>query len=464
MSAYSVYERLPTFGQNIACTLYGLKQRYIFYGPGFGQYYRSLLRTQQLSSSEIEDLQLSLLDEIIEHAYLNVPYYRRLFERIDLLPKEIESLDDLRRIPLLEKETVRSHPEDFWADNIPLWQIREGRTSGTTGVPMRIRHTRGAVQKVWAAMERLRNWGGVSRYDRRVSFTGKMFVPTSRPADGIYWRHDWAGKRLLFSVYHLNPTTCEDYVEKLREFNPSFIDGYPAAIYEIASFMLKHNISPPTMVEAIFPTAEMLTSDMRSAIEEAFDARVHNQYGATELACHAGECEYGTMHVSPEIGIVEIIDDQGQPVEEGEFGELVLTGLVNYAMPLIRYRIGDTAVRGSENHLCKCGRHLPSIERLTGRLDDLVITTDGREINILNYHMFKWADHVVESQVIQEDYGSFRIRVVKDNGFRQEELDRAIEELHRRVGKDINVEIEFLTRIPRTDRGKFRPVVSKVEK
>jgi phenylacetate-CoA ligase len=262
------------------------------------------------------------------------------------------------------------------------------------------------------------------------------------------------------SSYHLGEQTVDDYLDEIERFSPDFIDGYPSSISYCAQRALETNRD--IRIPACFPTAETLRDEDRELIESGFSTRIFNQYGSTESVCMVTECPSGRWHVNPDIGVVEVIDEDGDPVSDGEIGELVLTGLNNKAMPLIRYRIGDMA-RGPPTYVdCECGWHTPVVEEIIGRQDEVVITADGRRIPMLSYNVFKYTDGIEESQIVQESVDEFVFRIVPGEGYTDEQADIAVRKLKDRVGEDISVEVEFLDEIPKTSSGKFRAVVSKV--
>jgi phenylacetate-CoA ligase len=206
----------------------------------------------------------------------------------------------------------------------------------------------------------------------------------------------------------------------------------------------------------------MLREEDREIIEEGLSTNVYNQYGSTESAAIVTECPSGRMHVNPEIGIIEVLDENGETVSEGEVGEIVMTALNNRAMPLIRYRIGDMARGPPTYEECDCGREMPIIEEIIGRQDEVVVTKDRRRVPMLSYNVFKYTENVSESRIVQESVDEFVLQIVPDDGYTDEQAKIAIKKLKDRVGEDIHVEVETLESIPRTNAGKFRAVVSQV--
>jgi phenylacetate-CoA ligase len=263
------------------------------------------------------------------------------------------------------------------------------------------------------------------------------------------------------SSYHLGPATVDQYLDEIEEFAPHFIDGYPSSIVFCAKGAL--DAGRDIRIPACFPTAETLRPNDRNLIEEAFSTKVFNQYGSAESASLVTECVCGRLHVNPDIGIVEVVDEEGYPVSGDEVGELVLTGLNNRAMPLIRYQIGDLA-RGKPRYVeCDCGWETPVISELIGREDEMIITTDGRRIPMLSYNVFKYVDHVEKSQIVQDEIGKIKVKVVPKHGYDRKE-ESLIEEKIKEAITDRKTQIEVvkIEGISKTSSGKFRAVVCNV--
>ncbi len=263
------------------------------------------------------------------------------------------------------------------------------------------------------------------------------------------------------SSYHLGEQTVDEYLDQIEEFDPDFIDGYPSSISYCAQRAAE--AERDIEISACFPTAETLRPEDREIIEQGFSTHVYNQYGSTESAGLITECLAGNLHINPEIGVVEVLDEDGTKASEGEVGEIVLTSLNDTAMPLIRYRIGDLARMGSQRPDCACGREMPIVEELIGRQDEVVITADGRRIPMLSYNVFKWTSGIEESQIIQRSVDEFQLRIVPSDGFTESESALAVEKLKERVGDEIEVEVNTVEEIPKTKGGKFRAVVSEVD-
>jgi phenylacetate-CoA ligase len=207
-------------------------------------------------------------------------------------------------------------------------------------------------------------------------------------------------------------------------------------------------------------SSEKTTPAMKEVIAEAFRARAYEEYGSVENCALATECEYGSLHVSADFGVVEIVNDRGEPAEAGCHGGVLCTGLLNDAQPLIRYEIGDVASWSRVK--CQCGRdQLPVLAGIEGRLEDAVVGPDGREL--VRFHgLFINVKGVVEAQVVQEQIDMLRVRVVSTPEFGEPERSLIEQRVHERLGPLVRVVVESAERIERTNRGKFRAVISRV--
>lgn len=451
------YASLPSTIQSLGISALGWNIRRTRHGDFFEKAAHKYASQQWRSAEQWESYQQRKLDRLLDIAAENTEHYSFLHD-VDTSGENVHEM--LSDVPFLDKETLRTRPNSLTSENIDDMETVMLKTSGTTGTPTKTHHSLRSHCLYWAAMERFWRWGGCRYGDRRVSFTGNRIVPADE-TEGPFGRLDKANNRLLMSSYHLGERTVDEYLDQIENFDPDFIDGYPSSISYCAqrAAEIDRNIE----ITACFPTAETLRPEDREFIEQGFSTRVYNQYGSTESAGLITECSAGNLHINPEIGVVEILDEDGERVNEGEIGAIVLTSLNNTVMPLIRYRIGDLARMGSRRPNCACGREMPVVEELIGRQDEVVITADGRRIPMLSYNVFKWTSGIEESQIIQKSVDEFQLRIVPDDGFSEDQSDLAVEKLKERIGEDIEVRVNTMEEIPKTQGGKFRAVISEVD-
>ena len=331
-------------------------------------------------------------------------------------------------------------------------------TSGTTGKSLDLWWSRKIVQEWYALFEaRWRRWYGVSRLNRWAMLGGQLItsVADRKPP---FWVWNAGLKQLYMSSYHLAPDLIPHYLDALKKYRVDYILGYSSSLHALAREVLRLHRTDLQLTVAI-TNAEPLFAHQRQAISAAFQCPVRETYGMAEIVTAAGECDHGQMHIWPEVGWVEIVENT-QPVSNGNSGELVCTGLLNIDMPLIRYHVGDRGALGSVHALCVCGRLLPTLASLEGRIDDVLYTTDGRPIGRLD-PVFKEQLPVREAQIIQETLGRVRIRYVPAMGFTADAGDSMIRRLQERMG-NVEVLLEQMDQIPRERNGKFRSVICQI--
>jgi phenylacetate-CoA ligase len=457
-SLQALYDWLPVSAQQMLVSAAGWRSYRYRFGAPFRRILQDLQRSDFWSGDQIRDDQDRRLRAMVEWATSTVPYYQELFRREGIDPTTIKGIDDLSRIPTLSKETVHDRPRDLRSEAIPDRQIIPGHSSGTTGTALQLFHTREAFGWEYAVIWRQREWFGVRLRDKYAAFGGQTVVPfhQRRPP---FWRYDRARLRMLFSIYHMTPETLQHYGAELRRPGYRFWQGYPSAIALVCRYLLEHGVTlGEAAPRAVFTSSESLLDFHRHQIASATGAPIADRYGHSEFAVSALQCPAGSYHVDTEFCVVEI--DPHEETDEWVRGEVVATGFANRAMPLLRYRTGDVATlrkRGS----CACGRARPILEQIDGRLEDYVMTPDGRRIGRMD-HIFKDTLEIKEAQIYQPSIERIVVRIVPRSGF-DNEAQRALErEFRRRIGDDLEIDYEIVDSIQRVPSGKFRAVVSDV--
>ena len=455
MSRTSLYQHLPPPLQTAAIWWYGWALQRRRYRGTFHETLAAARAHESLTPEQLAAMQLKALRSLLSRAIEQVPYYRDLARVNGLGVEDLRSIDDLRRWPILEKDVVRADPTRLISDRMRRSNLITIETSGTTGTPLLTYRDLQAERRWFAYFERrIRHWAGVTYRDRWAMLGGRIVVPVQR-ARPPFWKYNPFMRQLYMSSYHLAPDYLDHYLEALRHYRPVYLYGYASSCEALARHVLARGATD-LRFRAVLTSSETLFRHQRATMERAFGCRVFDSYGSAEMVALVTECEQGSLHVSPEVGVVELLRD-GRPARAGEVGELVCTGLLNEAMPLIRYRTGDAAVQGSGP--CPCGRPLATLERLEGRVDDLLWTRDGRAIGRLD-PVFKGVENVAESQIIQEEMGRMRVRLVPAPGYRDEDGRRIATNLKERMG-DVQVVVEIVAAIERAG-GKFRAVICRV--
>jgi phenylacetate-CoA ligase len=425
--------------------------------------YLELKQTEQWSRGALEELQLMKLQRLVQHAYSHVPYYRDTFDETGVHPEEILSINDLRRFPLLEKNDVRRKLYfHLFADNHHKRDMLRITTSGSTGEPFTTYGDRYQLEMRFATTLRALEWTGWRFGDRQARLWHQT-LGLSR-SQVIRERTDaWFMRRLFVPAFEIAPETIEQYVDRIRRFKPVLVDGYAESLNFLATYV-REGGSPGFSPRAVMSSAQSLPENVRDLIEEAFQTRVFDKYGSREFSGIAYSCDASRdHHVMDESYIVELLTD-GRPTEPGEIGEVVITDLNNFSVPLIRYRIGDLAV-AADSEPCPCGRQLSRVGRIEGRTQAIVHCADGTWLpGTFFAHFFKEHEYAIRHfQVHQETPGEFTLKIVKNRQFSDTGLRGILDELREYTGAQTRIDVELVEEIPLVGTGKRSPVVSTVD-
>jgi len=417
-----------------------------------------IARSWNLSTDEFWKYQGEQFRRIYSHARRRVKFYRdRSHEYPDLPVGDHHVLELLAALPVLKKQTVREHNEDFWwLPPLPITSFHT--TSGTSGTPLRIPGT------IWerAFQQAIREdyWQRLTgrKRPRVLNLTG-FLTPTPSDKD-LYWVDRLTGDVYL-SIYALKSEHREQIRELLQSLDPQLIYGYASAVHQLAMLFPEGTGAARDRRVAIV-TSEVLETHWRHDIEALLCRRVYDFYGSQEASHWVMQCDHGQMHISPLVGIVEIVDEENKPAPAGACGRVLITSLRRWSMPLVRYEIGDIAESTGYDHDCSCGLRWPTIGKIQGRSEDLIRTRDGRRIALLSYHAMKDLSGVKESQIVQTDYESFVCNMVLDEKApvdRDSIEEKVRSEIARRLQVPVKVSFRYLDTIPRGSNGKFKAVV-----
>lgn len=439
-----LYHRLPPQARSLAASFHGRRLHAWRYGPQTEALVEAALSRERWPQERLRKWQQERLRRILEIAATQTPYYRRHW----LGRGDWSRIEDW---PLLGKEPLRAFPSSFLIDYADVTKMQKLRTSGTTGAPLDLWATQEVERQWWALFEaRWRRWYGVSYHDRWAVIGGKPVTPIgqNRPP---YWVWDSSQQLLYLSTYHLSPHSIGSYLDEIERRKVRYLRGYSSSLYSLAEAALR--LKRKIELQVVITYAEVLYDWQREAMAEAFQCPVRETYGMVEMTAAASECEHGRMHLWPEAGYSEILAD-GVPAAPGQQGDLIATGLLNDTMPLVRYRVGDTVTASSELD-CPCGRTLPLLGKVEGRLDDMIYTPDGRRFGCLDVVHAGMA--VREAQVIQDDLDHFTVRYVPAPEFTVKTAQAIVEELQSQLGR-VKVDLVEVPAVPRGANGKFRMI------
>lgn len=458
VSLLDLYHRLPPSLRNVAASAHGWRLRRRRYGSETETLVKAALERETWTQADWSDWQSERLRRLLGRARSTVPYYRDL--SIGRGKSGSRPGRDLAEWPILTKSTLRARPERFLADDCRPGRMIQEHTSGSTGSPLTLWWSRQTSLNWYALVEaRSRQWNSTDRHVPWAILGGQLVAPVSQTRPP-FWVWNGPMKQLYLSSYHLEKANVGAYLEALEERGVRTLLGYPSAMAALASMALESGIPVPSL-EVAFSNAEPLWDHQRAVIAEAFRCNVRDSYGLAELTAAASECEAGSLHIWPEVGILEVLaDDSDVPVTPGEPGRLVATGLLNLDMPLVRYETGDRVALRPPSATCPCGRNLPMLASLEGRTDDEIITPGGRRIGRLD-PVFKGDLPIREAQIVQLEIDRILVRVVPTPGWNDETEERLRKELTRRVGTSIRIDVSTQDQpLPRGPGGKLRSVVS----
>jgi phenylacetate-CoA ligase len=403
----------------------------------------------------------SALRSMLVHAWEHVPHYRQAWGAAGIDSGDLRhfSVRELPMLPLVSKSQLRCHPESFLAARQSRFLQRES-TSGSTGEPVTVVSTK-ELQRAYLAAREARSfrWAGSSVLYSKATIGGRAVVPRA-DSPAPFHRFNRAEQQCYFSAFHISPCNTPAYIAALREHRPRVLTGYASSYFSLARMMLAQGLSLGYEPDCLVLCADKPTPEMKAVIRRAFGARPFEEYGSVENAALATECECGGLHAHPDFGILEIVDENGQPVKAGQEGRVICTSLLNRAQPLIRYDVGDIG-RWAERP-CACGRdHLPVLAEIVGRVEDMVIGPDGREM--MRLCSLQSVPHVIACQVVQHRLDALTVRVIPSDGFSAID-ERKIREIlgTRRLG-DVNIRIERVAELERTASGKVRRVIRRLE-
>ncbi len=415
--------------------------------------------------STVEQLtifQEKYLEKLLLHAYCNVPYYTRIFEEIGIIRDNRADLSRFSEIPILTKQTMRAYEEELVSRDYTERKWYYNASGGSTGEPIKF------IQD-----DTYDKWGGAAFHYWYKELLGideqgaKKVILWGSESDifqsGIGLRtkiNRWFGNVVFLNSFRMTEEDMKQYVDIINSYRPHIIQGYADSLYDLCQYAEKNHfkIHTPTVIVS---SAEMLTDKARTRMESLFGTKLYDFYGSRETSNLAGECGEGLMHIMALHNHIEVLGQNGQPVTEGEEGNIVVTNLHNYSMPFIRYDIGDTAVLGPRR--CQCGSILPTLKSVTGRTTDHFVKDDG---TVVSGHaislMFSQRDWVGAFQIIQEDYKIIRLLVVPQGMVTESEKTKMEHKIRVLMGEDCQLLWDFVDEIPKTPQGKHLYIISLV--
>ncbi len=414
--------------------------------------------SQWWDQNRLQELQLSKLYRLLKHAEVHVPYYRTLFSEISFKPEDVRSLADLTRLPFLEKSKIRVNTDALKSENAK--NLHRFNTGGSSGEPLIFYIGKERVTHDVAAKWRATRWWGVDIGDREMVVWGSPIELGAQ--DIVRTLRDRLFRTRLLPAFEMSEQKLDGFLNEICAMRPKMLFGYPSALSHIARHAEERGRHMDDLgIRVAFVTSERLYDEQRQKIGKIFACQVANGYGGRDAGFIAHECPQGSMHITAEDIIVEIVDQQGASLPDGEAGEIIVTHLATKDFPFIRYRTGDIGVLDSKP--CICGRGLPILKEIQGRSTDFLTAQDGTVIHGLALiYILRDIPQIRNFKIIQESLELTRIWVVTDEGLSPEATAKIELGFKARLGQTVNVVIEEVPEIPAEKSGKFRYVISKV--
>lgn len=453
MDSERLYARLPVLAQHIAVSAFGYRIEHRRYNRDFDRLLTEATERLSWSQERVEAYRDRRLSAFVAHAAATTPYYRQLFRELDLDPRDIQGLDDLSKIPITPKKTVRDNPSAFFSDAIAdadrIWK----NTAGTTGSALRFPVTTDCIREMWVVWWRYRGLHGIKKSTWCGTFVGRTIAPMKQYKPP-FWRTNRPGKQVFFSIYHLSERTFRSYVDEINRRRLPWIHGFPSTFAHLADLMIRHNVRFHDGLRHVTLGAERRLTAQSEIIEEAFGVKPRQHYGLSEVVANISEWPDGILRVDEDYSAIEFVPaDNGLPM-------IVGTNFTNPAFPLLRYACGDGVVlRKQAPGEIHWGR---TVDAIDGRLEDYLVLSDGTHLGRLD-RVFDNIGKVTAAQLYQKEAGKFTVRLVPGPDFGPDDEQLIRRELDRRIGDNrCTYDFEYLEKIPQTREGKLKFVLNEI--
>ncbi len=439
--------------------IYGSISPKIRYGKVFWDTYNFLQKAQWWDKEKIEKWQLYKLKQIVKYAYKNVLGYHSLYKNAGVKPSDIQTLKDVIILPFITKEEIRDNLEDFTSKLIPKEKRIYVTTGGSTGIPFGFYKTNlnTSIENAYMCI----SW---ERATWKVGDSLAVVKGAFIGSEEKFWEYNPHSRELLLSSYYLTEKTFDKYIEKILKYKPLHLQAYPSTAIIFADLIQMKKESGNIIFKVILLGSENIYDWQKQKLLKVFPGtKLFGWYGHAEQAIFAPMCEYSDQyHIWPFYGFTEILNEKGHEVEGGEIGELIGTSFWDYATPFIRYRTKDIAKKG--NFGCnQCGRQFQLLEKIEGRLQEIIVTKTGRYISMtaINMHSNVF-DNIKQFQFFQEEKGKVIFNIVRKNNYTEKDTEYIYNELKKKLGNDTELKINFVDSIPRTKSGKYRFLIQKL--
>lgn len=439
-----VYAKSPVCIQNIMISIENMFVLYKKYN------YLPFIRPMKKIFAEVDQITINYekeelekrLEKFYSYTSKHTPYYKNT----------VSLSAPLSNNPILKKDILRKNIQDFYSDEITQKNCRTLFTSGSSGSPMEIKVAVKDLQfRYRIVLKTMIDFG--YKYDDVV---GRITGHDIADENNIY-RQDFINNQFFLSAFHISDETIDKYYDVIVENNIQALDGYPSAIYTLAKLFEQNNLKIDT-IKIVYTTAEKLHRYQKEKIEKVFNCKVFDYYGSSEQSVYIYTCKNGHLHLSNKTGVLEVLDDNYLPVENGQVGKMIITSLTSHFMPLIRYDIGDQCIV-SKNQNCSCGNKGVIIDEIIGRDEDIFKTIDG--VYITRFSVLKYLpSQIIESQLILSNnkISASLLYISKDviDDILFKDYEKA---LISKIGTKYKIEKIKVSKIEKSSKGKTRAVI-----
>jgi phenylacetate-CoA ligase len=439
---------MPFIRRNIVEPLY-----YKLIGSPRISYWKDLEKTQYLPINELRALQWERIKNLLAFVYENNLFYRDRFEKARIHPEDIRSTEDLATLPMLTKKQIRDNMHLMISKGYSVENLMQFKTGGSTGTSLTLYITEECSELRNACARRHDCWTGWKPGEPIGAVWGNPKLP-----EGLKARlRDWMLNPCIFlDTMNVSDQSVHKFASDWSKIRPTLLFGHAHSIYLLAEYIKKFGIDS-IRPKGIISTSMMLMPNERIVIEEVFGVKVTDRYGCEEVSLIASECEmHDGMHLNIEHLFIEFIKDDGTSALPGEMGRLVVTDLMNRAMPFIRYEVEDVGI--PKKGMCRCGRGLPLMEKIVGRTADFLVKKDGSRvagISLIENTLTK-IPGIEQMQIVQESLERFVINIVPGKGFTKESEDGLILYIQKIFEGNVRVKINILNNIVSGVSGKYR--------
>jgi phenylacetate-CoA ligase len=422
---------------------------------------------QWLPAPQVKAIQQQRLEQLLYYAYEHVPYYKKLFNEIGLIHSGQLHMERFTQLPILDKPSIHANFRELSSDEAVKLKAKENRTSGSTGEPLVFLQDIDGVRRSGGSVLRLfYEWHGIEIGDKEIKLWGSeadIFHESRISFDSV---REWLSGIKILNAFRMTPERMRKYIRTINEYNPNVLRGYSSNLYELAVFAEENKLSLQPQ-KLVISSAGTLYDPLREKMESVYGCKVYNHYGSREMHNMAMECpEARGLHLSAFTHFFEVLDDNNTPCPLGVEGAFIITSLTNYAMPLIRYRIGDRGALSED--VCDCARGLPLLAKLSGRRVDCFWDRQGKIVPG-EYFIYLLAVHldnnpISKYQVIQEDYEDIRFRLVLRSNYQMDSIvQQEIEEKTRlAIGQSCRINFEYVDDILPSSSGKYFYTICKI--